>query len=444
MALSASGLPYPPPDEEAQTGDQIEAFDAVRLFVERVRRVRPGFSPEEERDDLLRICRLVEGMPLALELAAGWARSLNGAAIAAEIERNLTFLTSNLRNIPQRHRSMQAVFNHSWTLLTPAEQAIFPQLASIAHARGDYEKAQAHARDAYAACQQTGDRWFMAYCLNEMGRAARAVGDYAAAQRHFEAGYELRESFSDPEGMALGLLNLGDVALRRQESDEAGDLFARSAAIYRQINDRGGLAAAYNGLGKTAVAQEDYETAREQFRRALAIAGDIRFTPLLLAILTAVAQFLLQTNRIEGGLALLALVEAHPAADQETKTAARRQLGRARSAVSPALFAATEKPPDLETAVAAAQTSLAAPIPPPGENTLPPSPPPTALVEPLTERELEVLHLIAQGLTNHQIAERLTVVVGTVKAHNNSIYGKLAVSNRVQATARARELGLIP
>jgi ATP/maltotriose-dependent transcriptional regulator MalT len=65
------------------------------------------------------------------------------------------------------------------------------------------------------------------------------------------------------------------------------------------------------------------------------------------------------------------------------------------------------------------------------------------LAEPLTEREIEVLGLLAQGLTNQQIADALTVVLGTVKAHNHHIFGKLGVSNRVQALARARELKLI-
>jgi LuxR family maltose regulon positive regulatory protein len=65
------------------------------------------------------------------------------------------------------------------------------------------------------------------------------------------------------------------------------------------------------------------------------------------------------------------------------------------------------------------------------------------LVEPLSARELEILRLLAAGLTNQEIADRLTVVVGTVKAHNHHIFGKLGVSNRVQALARARELDLL-
>jgi LuxR family maltose regulon positive regulatory protein len=64
-------------------------------------------------------------------------------------------------------------------------------------------------------------------------------------------------------------------------------------------------------------------------------------------------------------------------------------------------------------------------------------------IEPLTERELEVLQLIADGLTNAKIASKLYLSLNTVKAHTRSIYGKLDVNNRTQAAARARELGLI-
>ena len=65
------------------------------------------------------------------------------------------------------------------------------------------------------------------------------------------------------------------------------------------------------------------------------------------------------------------------------------------------------------------------------------------LIEPLSERELEVLQLITDGLSNYQIAEKLVVSVGTVKAHTSSIYRKLDVNSRTQATARAKALGLL-
>jgi LuxR family maltose regulon positive regulatory protein len=67
-----------------------------------------------------------------------------------------------------------------------------------------------------------------------------------------------------------------------------------------------------------------------------------------------------------------------------------------------------------------------------------------ALVEPLSQRELEVLHLMALGRTNKEIARQLIVAPGTVKAHTSSIYRKLDVANRTEAVARARQLGVLP
>ena len=69
---------------------------------------------------------------------------------------------------------------------------------------------------------------------------------------------------------------------------------------------------------------------------------------------------------------------------------------------------------------------------------------PSSLVEDLSDRELEVLHLIAKGLTNREIASRLFVSLNTVKAHTRNIYGKLDVHSRTQAIARAQDLGLLP
>jgi LuxR family maltose regulon positive regulatory protein len=76
----------------------------------------------------------------------------------------------------------------------------------------------------------------------------------------------------------------------------------------------------------------------------------------------------------------------------------------------------------------------------PGTGPVPDQP---ELVEPLSARELEVLRLIAQGLSNRAIAERLVIALSTVKGHTSNIYGKLGVHNRTQAVARARTLGFL-
>jgi len=101
----------------------------VQLFVERARRVRRDFSLADEQPEVIRICQLVEGMPLALELAASWTKALRCEVIAAEMQRQLNFLTTSLRNVPERHRSMQAAFDHSWQRLAEVEREVFKRLS---------------------------------------------------------------------------------------------------------------------------------------------------------------------------------------------------------------------------------------------------------------------------------------------------------------------------
>jgi LuxR family maltose regulon positive regulatory protein len=74
---------------------------------------------------------------------------------------------------------------------------------------------------------------------------------------------------------------------------------------------------------------------------------------------------------------------------------------------------------------------------------VPASPGAISLVEPLTDRELEVLQLIGEGYSNQEIAEALVITLNTVKKHASGIYGKLGVHNRTQAVVRAQELGLL-
>ena len=112
----------------AEVPDAAES-DAVQFFASRVARIRRDFDLAREREQVNLICQLVEGAPLALELAASWARTLTPAEIAAEIQQNIDFLTSNLRDLPARHRNMQAVFVQSWSLLSTVEQAIFCRLS---------------------------------------------------------------------------------------------------------------------------------------------------------------------------------------------------------------------------------------------------------------------------------------------------------------------------
>ncbi|MFZ1757274.1 MAG: BTAD domain-containing putative transcriptional regulator, partial [Caldilineaceae bacterium] len=103
--------------------------EAARLFVERAQRMQPDFDPTAQGEAIASICRLVEGMPLAIELAASWVRVMACAEIAAEIQRSADFLASDVRNLPARHRSLRAVFERSWALLDPDEQTLLARLS---------------------------------------------------------------------------------------------------------------------------------------------------------------------------------------------------------------------------------------------------------------------------------------------------------------------------
>ncbi len=124
--IELSGLDVPPD----ANGESITEYSAAQLFLNSARSVQPDFALDgENRDGVARICRLVNGLPLAIELAAVWVRQFSCREIADEIARSLGFLTTTQKNIPTRHRSLQAAFEHSYTLLSADEQRAFARLS---------------------------------------------------------------------------------------------------------------------------------------------------------------------------------------------------------------------------------------------------------------------------------------------------------------------------
>jgi predicted ATPase/transcriptional regulator with XRE-family HTH domain len=106
--------------------DQLET--GMALFVQSARRVRPDFSPDDQETAVAHICQYVGGMPLAIELAAGWTAVLTCEQILAQMRQTFDFLSTSLRNVPQRHRSLRYLFDQSWQLLLPEEQAVMMKL----------------------------------------------------------------------------------------------------------------------------------------------------------------------------------------------------------------------------------------------------------------------------------------------------------------------------
>ncbi|MEO8391605.1 MAG: LuxR C-terminal-related transcriptional regulator [Chloroflexota bacterium] len=124
--LDIFGLTYPTSETDALS----EPYSAVELFIQHAARVKASFKlTKAQNAAVIRICRLVEGMPLGIELAASWVRALSCAAIADEIECSLDILETSARNVEPRHRTMRAAFAPTWNRLSDHEQAVFMKLS---------------------------------------------------------------------------------------------------------------------------------------------------------------------------------------------------------------------------------------------------------------------------------------------------------------------------
>jgi predicted ATPase/Flp pilus assembly protein TadD len=138
-SFEVQGLPIP----SSIDFDHLESYSSAALFIERAKRMKQNFSPAADQlESIKRICQLVEGSPLGLELAATWVRVMSIQEIAREIEQSMDFLTTAARDAPKRHRSIRAVFDYSWNLLSDEERRVLARLSVF---RGGFTRTAAKA-----------------------------------------------------------------------------------------------------------------------------------------------------------------------------------------------------------------------------------------------------------------------------------------------------------
>ena len=450
--FEVQGLPVPASDQE----EQFASYSAVALFVQSARRVRAGFElREEDRHWALKICQILEGMPLGIELAAAWVGLLSCEAIAREIEHNLDFLTVSMRDLPERHRSLRATVDHSWKLLNEEEKVTLSRLsvfhgnfrreaaeeicgASLAvlaslrdkmllyrmdedffhlhefirayarerldasdeapeihrlhaeyfvvlseaaraqirgpeqsrwlerleqdhdniraalawsthpshhaaelglrlcaalgyfwdmhgHAsegrrwlqtalelpipsssgeespdtklemgtyvdlrikvlvtsgglatlQGDYDAARSYGREALLLCQQTGNKLYMATCLNNLGNTEVHLGNYSQALVLHEQALALRRELEDKPGIAVSLVNMGFAANSVGDYPSARAFFLECVSLRQELGDKFGIALALGNLGEVAIAEQDYASAQSFLEESLNIRREI-------------------------------------------------------------------------------------------------------------------------------------------------------------------------
>ncbi len=312
----------------------------------------------------------------------------------------------------------------------------------MANIRGDYTRSAGLHEQALRLYGQLGDQLGVARTLFYVAESVSGQGDLERARSLFEESLALLRAFGDEATAGLALRNLGRLARLRGDRDEATTRLEEALEACRAADFPWGSAEVLLCLGDAALDQGDHALAARRLRESLALyreQGDI----------VGVGHAAAALGRTDSAVRLFAVVMALREATgvraalpvdpvQDAAIAAiRARLGE------PAFAAAWAAGRALPTAQAIAEASTLA-----AELATNPSASPAAGESPrsnagLSEREVEVLRLVAQGLTNPQVAERLYLSPRTVETHLQRIYAKLDVPNRGAAIRVAVQHGLI-
>jgi predicted ATPase/DNA-binding CsgD family transcriptional regulator len=328
--------------------------------------------------------------------------------------------------VPEGHRMTsaraKALFSAGWL-------ALF---------QGDYSVAAVHCDESLTINRQLGDDWNSTMSLNGLGRAMESMGDLDRATYLYEQSLAIRRSMGNQWGVGGSLNNLGRVAMHRQDYVRAAKLLEEGVVMFREAGDKGSMTAGLNNLALVCIRTGDLARARALLDECLAVQLEVDYTwgiPYSLMALAEISAAQRQPQRAtrllaaaHAGIELLGarLAPSDQAVYERTRTAILSQLDEAEFsrawneglALSPREAADYKEPVQQVT----------------GKSRYP---------DGLTRREVEVLKLIAEGLSDIDVASRLHLSRHTVNAHLHSIYGKLNVSSRSAATRYAMEQGLV-
>jgi LuxR family maltose regulon positive regulatory protein len=332
--------------------------------------------------------------------------------------------------------------------------------------RGEFTRIPAHLEDVTRAFDQAvagGELpaihpeyrivWHQVQLLQAV--VARLRQDIAAANDHVAQALAAIGAVREALGPAFADLasgachfQMGHNHLAAGELEQAADCFSRSAPHSRAAGNLFATASAVSEFARIRMRQGRLAEAEAACREALALAGQPEYAgwPAFCLVQMALAEVLCESGRLDEawdclqpGLEtgrrsghVLHLAYGHLTAARLQHRSGNATAAHAALQAAQAL-AATIENPSLREAVAVVARELTLPSPQPKTE---------PLVEPLTERERQVLRLICEGRSNQEIAADLVVALDTVKRHVSNIYGKLGVQRRTQAVRKARELGL--
>jgi predicted ATPase/class 3 adenylate cyclase len=299
------GLQFP----DWETPEDAERYTAVQLFLQSARRNQPDFALQDGDDltYLARICRLVAGMPLALELAASWVDMLPLAEIAVELQQGLDFLEADMRDLPDRHRSMRAAIDYSWWHLTEEEQEIFARLSVF---RGGFTREAARAvagnnlrqmgrlmNKSFLQYDQIHDRYQVHELMRQYGAEKLADAERVQTQHlNFFVNFaeDVSDGLSGPEPNSWVKRLLADIDNLRAALDWAAESRHAQAGLQ--------MAAALHGYW---IAFSDWSEARQRIAQLLAPPEAARHTLARAYALHVVGNLACHMGDYEAGFAFL-------------------------------------------------------------------------------------------------------------------------------------------
>ncbi len=294
--------------------------------------------------------------------------------------------------------------------------------------------------ESLALYQELGDQWYTAYQLGMVGMVAMSMGHYAQARSRYEEAMQIDMEVGDKWGMAWLLHGLGNITHLEGDYTRADALYTESQALYRELGDKVRMGALIRHRGQVSVALDRHEQATTQFREAIVVHQAQRIELGIRLDLAGIAGIAVGQKQPQLAAKLLgaAIITSEATTGRMSPVdleyykrnieELRAQLGKARLKA----LLAEGQALSLEAAVTASRELRLTTLPADTE-TWSVSQPAVSLPAGLTKREIEVLRLLALGLSDAQIATRLSLSSNTVHSHLYSIYSKLDVTSRTAA-----------
>lgn len=326
----------------------------------------------------------------------------------------------------------------------------FTGAGTLAFRAGDYPKAMEFHGRALDLYRQIQDLPGIAFATNNLGVQAICLGDYDASVARFKEALELYRELNDKHGIAISLNNLGESARLRADYAEATTLYEEGLALRRELKDEFGTMLVLMNLAHVAEHEDNLTRACALFKEALLACqrmGDkIHVASALIGLggLVGVRGQVERAGRLFGAAEVL-LEELGASLSAVDRREYEQQLADIRAGlVDPGVFTRAwneGRSFSLEQAIAYADATQ----PEPEGETQKAAMPGAWQQRPygLTRRELDVLQLVAKGLTDPQVADHLALSVRTVETHLRSVYNKLDVATRTEAARIAFEQSLV-